>query len=186
MKLAEEAFQILAKEEQGFGAIFALNELQGPLIQYQDVEGLRRLTEDANVPLLSWAADLVVPNMLLSGDIEAAKKLAQNTLSGKPVFPLGSVWSRPQPSDYGESTGKRSEIVSCFIESGNLDAAHEILNGSKPRNFTAAACENAGQALVKKDHGLLMQPKWQNGIGAFQRAYLCIGAAILAKENSNN
>ena len=124
------------------------------------------------MPLLFWAADIVVPELLRSGNVEAAKKLAKTTLSRERGF--------------DRTTGDQSEIVSCFIEAGKPEAAHEILNGSKPHDFTAAACENAGRALVKKDRGLLMQPKWQNGIGAFQRAYLCIGAAIMAKENSNN
>lgn len=172
MQLAEEAFQILTEEEKGFGAIFTLNELQLPLIYFKDVEDLRQLFDESKIPLLFWAADIVVPELLRSGNFEAAKKLAETTLSRERGF--------------DRSTGKRSEIASCFIEAGNLDAAHEILNGSKPHDFTAAACENAGRALVKRDRGLLMQPKWQNGIGAFQRAYLCIGAAIMAKENSNN
>ena len=183
MQLAEEAFQVLAKEERGFGAIIALNELQGPLIHLQDAEGLRRLTEDANVPLLSWAADLVVPNMFMSGDIEAARKLAENTLSGKRVFPLGTVWS--QTGDHGLSTGRPSKIVSCFIDAGELDIAFELVKSSKRNSFTAAACENAGRAMVKRDYGLLAKPKWRNGIGAFQRAHLCIGAARMAKEKSN-
>lgn len=183
MKLAKEAFQILAKEERGFGAMFAINELQGPLIQLQDAEGLRRLTEDADVPLLSLAADLVVPNMLLSGDIEAARKLAETTLSGKRIFPLGTDW--PGTSYHGPSTGRPSKIVSCFIDAGELDAAFESVKSSKPDSFTAAACENAGRAMVKKDYGLLAKPKWRNSLGAFQRAHLCIGAARMAKEKSN-
>jgi tetratricopeptide (TPR) repeat protein len=159
LKLAEEAFQTLAKEELGFGAIFAVNELQGPLIHLQDAEGLRSLTENSNVPMLSWAADLVVPDMLLSGDIEAAKKLAQNTLSGKRDFPLGTGWSKT--GDHGPSTGSPSKIVSCFIEAGELDKAFELVKSSKPNRFTAAACENAGRAMVKKDHGLLTKPNWR-------------------------
>ena len=172
MQLAKKAFQILTEEEKGLGAIFALNELQLPLIYFKDVGDLRRLFDEPELPLLFWAADIVVPELLRSGDFEAAKKLAKTTLSRERGF--------------DRSTGERSEIASCFIETGKLDAAHEILNGSKPHDFTAAACENAGRAMVKKDRGLLMQPKWRSGIGAFQRAYLCIGAAIMAKEESNN
>ena len=182
MRLAEEAFQILTREERGFGAMFAVNELQAPLIRLQDAKGLRRLAEDANVPLVSWAADLVVPEMILSGEIEAARKLAENTLSGKRGFPLGTGW--PATGDHGPSTEAPSEIVSCFIEAGELDAAFELVKNSKPSSFTAAACENAGRAMVRKDRSLLTQPRWRNGIGGFQRAHLCIGAALMAKEKS--
>ena len=91
MKLAKEAFQFLAKEERGFGAMFAVNELQGPLISLQDAKGLRHLAEDANVPLVPWAADLVVPDMLLSGEIEAAKKLPKTLYRANGSFLLGQV-----------------------------------------------------------------------------------------------
>ncbi len=172
MQIAEEAIKILIEEAQGFGAMFALNELQVPLIYFEDTEGLRRLAESLSVPLLFWAADAVVPDMLMSGDVEAAKKLAKTTLSREPGF--------------DRSTGDQSEMVSCFIEAEKLEAAHEILKSSKPGNFTAAACENAGRAMFQMDRGQqLRTSQWRDDIGAFQRVYLCVGAALMAKETDS-
>jgi hypothetical protein len=59
------------------------------------------------------------------------------------------------------------------------------VKSSKFNSFTAAACENAGRAMVNKDYGLLAKPKWRNGIGAFQSAHLCIVAALMAEDKSN-
>ena len=77
-------------------------------------------------------------------------------------------------------------MISCFIEAEETHAAHELVKSSKPFELTAAACENAGRVMIQTDRRQLLQTsKWRNDIGAFQRAYLSIGAAIMAKENSN-
>ena len=169
MKIAEEAILFLLQKEQGFGAYLAISELQGPLIYFKNVKELRRLAESSKIPLYCWAADAVVCDMVSSGEFEAAKELATTTLTRDYSF-------------FDFTTGDRSEIVACFVESGKMDLAKEILKSSKPSRFAMNACENAGAAIAKKDPDLLMQPEWKNDLGAFQRAHLLIGGALTLQE----
>ena len=164
MKLAEEAFQTLA-EVHAWAAQFAFMELQPTLVSLKDTKGLQRLAVVAQRPLASSAIDVIVSETLSSGDIERAKKLAKTALSGQAAK--------------GRWGNGRSEMVSCFINAGRVETAYEIVQSSKPGAFTAAACENAGRAMIQMDRGqLLRTAKWRKEIGAFQRAHLCIGAAL--------
>jgi len=179
MQLAERALVTLINENAWAGS-FALRELQHVLASLNDTQGLIRLIDlqseiartssEPRVTSPPLVAEAVVPSLLSSGDIERAEQIASSALSRQ------SVWN--------SRGSRRSQIVACFINAGKLKPARDILKSSVPGEFTAAACENAGRALVRQDHRLLMQPEWQNDIGAFQRAHLYVGAALMVRENS--
>ena len=164
MKIAEEAIRLLFQKENGFGTLFAIGELQAPLIYFKNPKELRRLAESTKIPLYSWAADVVVCDMVSSGEFEAAKELATTTLARDSSF-------------FDLTSGDRSKIVACFVEAGKLNLAKEILESSNPSRFAANACENAGRAIAQRDPDLLRQPEWNSALGAFQRTHLLIGAA---------
>ena len=64
-----------------------------------------------------------------------------------------------------------------------MQVAHELIKTSEQVEITAPACESAGKTMIKTDRErLLRTSKWRNDIGAFQRAHLSIGAALMSKE----
>ena len=109
--------------------------------------------------------------VLSSGDVGGAEKIARQALSAKTG--LDNLFVSDQ-----------SEVISCFIEAGETQSAHDLVKTSEPVDITAAACEDAGRAMIKTDRGqLLRTSKWRNDIGAFQRAHLSIGVALMSEEN---
>ena len=171
-EIAGEAIQTIVREN-GFVAMLELSNVYHLQIRMDDIDGLKGSTAVTDPRLWLMLADPIVCKVLSSGDVDGAKNIARRALSTKTGF--GSL-----------SGSDRSEVISCFIECGETQAAHELVKASELAELTAAACENAGRAMMKTDRGqLLRTSKWKNGIGAFQRAYLSIGAAIKAKENSN-
>ncbi len=168
MEIAEEAVKTVAGED-AFAAMMALGQLQRTQIALDDVDGLIRAAAAVQPELWLMSADAIVAKVLSSGNVDEAKKLAKQALSTGPAF------NAPQTN--------QSAVISCFIEAGEIQAAHELVKTSKPIELTAVACEIAGRAMIKSNRGqLLRTSKWRNDIGPFQRAHLSIGA-LMAKQN---
>ena len=101
-----------------------------------------------------------------------AAKIARKALSAKPAFG-------------GSLDVDRSTILACLIEAGAPDVAHALVKTCEAVASAAVAFESVGLAMTKTDRGqLLLSSEWRNGIGAFQRAHLYIGAAKGTKENA--
>ncbi len=169
-EIANQAIQTIVKES-GFVAMLLLGDLYRMQIAMDDIDGLKHSTAATDARAwLGWT-DPIVSKVLSSGDVGGAKKIARQALSAKTG--LDNLFVSDQ-----------SKVISCFIEVGETQAAHDLVKTSEPVDITAAACEDAGRAMIKTDRGqLLRTSKWRNDIGAFQRAHLSIGAALMSEEN---
>lgn len=136
-------------------------------MRVDDIEGLRCSTAATHPRIWLPFSDSIVAKVLSSGDVESAKKIAWRALGAQAASCIN----------------KRSDIISKFIEAGEMQVAHELIKTSEQVEITALACESAGRVMIKMDHErLLRTSKWRNDIGAFQRAHLSIGAALMSKE----
>ena len=139
-------------------------------MRVDDIEGLRCSTAATHPRIWLPFSDSIVAKVLSSGDVESAKKIAWRALGAQ----AGSAAS---------CINERSDIISKFIEAGEMQVAHELIKTSEQVEITAPACESAGKTMIKTDRErLLRTSKWRNDIGAFQRAHLSIGAALMSKE----
>ena len=166
MKIAEESIRALGEDGNLLGSLM-LPAVFFMQMRVDDIEGLRCSTAATHHRIWRPFSDSIVAKVLSSGDVESAKKIARRALGAQAASCIN----------------KRSDIISKFIEAGEMQVAHELIKTSEQVEITAPACESAGKTMIKTDHErLLRTSKWRNDIGAFQRAHLSIGAALMSKE----
>ena len=172
-RIVEDALQTIV-EENTFMAVLEIGNLLRVQVRMDDIDGLKLVTAATDPRIWQVSVDPVVSKVFSSGDIDGAKNIARRALAVEARFD-------------GLSESDPSEIIACFIESGETEIAHQLVKGSHPAELTANACEQAGRAMIKSDHGTMLQTsKWRDDIGPFQRAYLTIGAAIMSRQSSDS
>ena len=172
MKRAEDAIEKLSNEN-AFFAWMKLMDFYQVQMAMNDVEGLKRSTDRFLGELWLVHAHQIVSKVLLLGDVDAARRIAQKALATKPAFAT-------------RDPGVSAKVISCFVEADETMIALELLKYTQPDNYGIAACQYAGTAMIQSKRGLLLRTsKWRNGLKPFQRANVFIGAAIAAKKVAN-